>query len=108
MVRFDHAHGDAADMKIATVSSGSLAIDKALNVGGYPRGRIVKSTVLKVREDDCRPPCRGRSSTARGTVAYIDAENALDPQYAEALGVVDNCSYPSQTPVKRDWQSRMP
>lgn len=84
--------GDAADMKIATVSSGSLAIDKALGVGGYPRGRIVEIY---------GPESSGKTTVALhavaevqrqgGTVAYIDAENALDPQYAEALGVdVDN------------------
>ena len=84
--------GDAADMKIATVSSGSLAIDKALGVGGYPRGRIVEIY---------GPESSGKTTVALhavaevqrqgGTAAYIDAENALDPQYAEALGVdVDN------------------
>ncbi|WP_076461199.1 recombinase RecA [Limosilactobacillus caccae] len=84
--------GDAADMKVATVSSGSLAIDKALGVGGYPRGRIVEIY---------GPESSGKTTVALhavaevqrqgGTAAYIDAENALDPQYAEALGVdVDN------------------
>ena len=80
--------GDVADMKIATVSSGSLAIDKALGVGGYPRGRIVEIY---------GPESSGKTTVALqavaevqrqgGTAAYIDAENALDPQYAEALGV---------------------
>lgn len=80
--------GDAADMKIATVSSGSLAIDKVLGVGGYPRGRIVEIY---------GPESSGKTTVALqavaevqrqgGTAAYIDAENALDPQYAEALGV---------------------
>ncbi|KRL28595.1 recombination protein A [Limosilactobacillus frumenti DSM 13145] len=80
--------GDAADMKIATISSGSLAIDKALGVGGYPRGRIVEIY---------GPESSGKTTVALqavaevqrqgGTAAYIDAENALDPQYAEALGV---------------------
>lgn len=80
--------GDAADMKIATVSSGSLAIDKALGVGGYPRGRIVEIY---------GPESSGKTTVALqavaevqrqgGAAAYIDAENALDPQYAEALGV---------------------
>ena len=80
--------GDAADMKIATVSSGSLAIDKALGVGGYPRGRIVEIY---------GPESSGKTTVALqavaevqrqgGTAAYIDAENALDHQYAEAFGV---------------------
>lgn len=80
--------GDAADMKVASVSSGSLAIDKALGIGGYPRGRIVEIY---------GPESSGKTTVALhavaevqrqgGTAAYIDAENALDPQYAEALGV---------------------
>lgn len=80
--------GDQADMKIATVSSGSLALDDALGVGGYPRGRIVEMY---------GPESSGKTTVALhavaevqrqgGTAAYIDAENALDPQYAEALGV---------------------
>ncbi len=80
--------GDATDMKIASISSGSLAIDKALGIGGYPRGRIVEIY---------GPESSGKTTVALhavaevqrqgGTAAYIDAENALDPQYAEALGV---------------------
>ena len=84
--------GDATDMKVASVSSGSLAIDKALGIGGYPRGRIVEIY---------GPESSGKTTVALhavaevqrqgGTAAYIDAENALDPQYAEAysnLGLV--------------------
>ncbi|SDN42309.1 recombinase RecA [Limosilactobacillus mucosae] len=80
--------GDATDTKIATVSSGSLAIDEALGVGGYPRGRIIEMY---------GPESSGKTTVALhavaevqkrgGTAAYIDAENALDPQYAQALGV---------------------
>ena len=80
--------GDATDMKVASVSSGSLAIDKALGIGGYPRGRIVEIY---------GPESSGKTTVALhavaevqrqgGTAAYIDAENALGPQYAEALGV---------------------
>lgn len=80
--------GDQADTKIATVSSGSLALDEALGVGGYPRGRIVEMY---------GPESSGKTTVALhavaevqhqgGTAAYIDAENALDPKYAEALGV---------------------
>lgn len=80
--------GDAADTKIATVSSGSLTIDEALGVGGYPRGRIIEMY---------GPESSGKTTVALhavaevqqqgGTAAYIDAENALDPEYAKALGV---------------------
>lgn len=84
--------GDAADTQIATISSGSLAIDEALGVGGYPRGRIIEMY---------GPESSGKTTVALhavaevqhrgGTAAYIDAENALDPQYAQALGVdIDN------------------
>ncbi len=84
--------GEAADTKIATVSSGSLAIDEALGVGGYPRGRIIEMY---------GPESSGKTTVALhavaevqhegGTAAYIDAENALDPEYARALGVdIDN------------------
>lgn len=80
--------GDAANTNISTVSSGSLALDDALGVGGYPRGRIVEIY---------GPESSGKTTVALhavaevqkqgGTAAYIDAENALDPVYAEHLGV---------------------
>ncbi|WP_278340897.1 recombinase RecA [Lactobacillus acetotolerans] len=80
--------GDKADTKISTVPSGSLALDAALGVGGYPRGRIVEIY---------GPESSGKTTVALhavaevqkhgGTAAYIDAENAMDPAYAEALGV---------------------
>ncbi|MDV0431244.1 recombinase RecA [Lactiplantibacillus sp. DA1] len=80
--------GDAAQTTISTISSGSLALDDALGVGGYPRGRIVEIY---------GPESSGKTTVALhavaevqkqgGTAAYIDAENALDPIYAEHLGV---------------------
>ncbi|KRN89057.1 recombinase RecA [Ligilactobacillus ceti] len=80
--------GDKADTKISTIPSGSLALDEALGVGGYPRGRIVEVY---------GPESSGKTTVALhavaevqkrgGTAAYIDAENALDPAYATALGV---------------------
>ncbi|GEP19430.1 recombinase RecA [Pediococcus argentinicus] len=80
--------GDAADTQISTISSGSLALDDALGVGGFPRGRIVEIY---------GPESSGKTTVALhavaevqkrgGTAAYIDAENALDPVYAEHLGV---------------------
>ena len=83
--------GDAADTKFATISSGSLASDEARGVGGYPRGRSI---------DMYGPESSGKTTVALhavaevqrrgGTAAYIDAENALDPQYATALGVQIN------------------
>lgn len=80
--------GDAAQTTISTISSGSLALDDVLGVGGYPRGRIVEIY---------GPESSGKTTVALhavaevqkqgGTAAYIDAENALDPVYAEHLGV---------------------
>ncbi|WP_281164252.1 recombinase RecA [Liquorilactobacillus sicerae] len=80
--------GEKADTKISTVSSGSLALDEALGVGGYPRGRIVEIY---------GPESSGKTTVALhavaeiqkqgGVAAYIDAENALDPAYATNLGV---------------------
>ena len=80
--------GDAADLKISAVSTGSLNLDLALGVGGLPKGRIVeiygpessgKTTVAlhSVAE----------AQKAGGTAAFIDAEHALDPVYAKAIGV---------------------
>lgn len=80
--------GEKTDTKISAVSSGSLALDVALGVGGYPRGRII----------ECYgPESSGKTTVALhaiaevqkqgGTAAFIDAEHALDPEYAKNLGV---------------------
>ena len=80
--------GDNANTQVSTISTGSLALDNALGVGGFPRGRIVEIY---------GPESSGKTTVALnavaevqkngGTAAYIDAENAMDPQYAENLGV---------------------
>lgn len=80
--------GDAVDTKISTIPSGSLALDDALGVGGFPKGRIVEIY---------GPESSGKTTVALhavaevqkrgGTAAYIDAENAMDPAYATNLGV---------------------
>ena len=80
--------GEKANKKIDTISSGSLAIDVALGAGGYPRGRVVEIY---------GPESSGKTTVALhaiaaaqkdgGTAAFIDAEHALDPVYAKALGV---------------------
>ncbi|EKN68015.1 RecA protein [Schinkia azotoformans MEV2011] len=80
--------GEQAERKLATVSSGSLALDIALGVGGYPRGRIIEVY---------GPESSGKTTVTLhaiaevqklgGTAAFIDAEHALDPVYAEKLGV---------------------
>jgi recombination protein RecA len=80
--------GDAVSMKIEAVSTGALALDLALGIGGLPRGRITEIY---------GPESSGKSTLAMhvvaeaqrngGTCAYIDAEHAMDPIYAAALGV---------------------
>ncbi|MBH0229346.1 recombinase RecA [Halobacillus yeomjeoni] len=80
--------GDGAEQKVNTVPSGSLALDVALGVGGYPRGRIVEIY---------GPESSGKTTVSLhaiaeaqrkgGTAAFIDAEHALDPVYARKLGV---------------------
>lgn len=80
--------GDEADHKIEAIPSGSIALDKALGVGGYPKGRIIEIF---------GPESSGKTTFALhaianaqkngGFAAFIDAEHALDPVYAKALGV---------------------
>lgn len=80
--------GEEAERKIDTIPSGSLALDAALGIGGYPRGRVVEIY---------GPESSGKTTVALhaiaeaqkkgGQAAFIDAEHALDPNYARALGV---------------------
>ena len=80
--------GDVDNSNVASISSGSLTLDIALGVGGYPRGRVVEiygpessgKTTLTLQ-------AIAEAQKAGGTAAFIDAEHALDPTYAEALGV---------------------
>ncbi|MGD6832790.1 recombinase RecA [Sutcliffiella halmapala] len=80
--------GEQAERKISTMPSGSLALDVALGAGGYPRGRVVEIY---------GPESSGKTTVALhaiaevqqqgGQAAFIDAEHALDPVYAQKLGV---------------------
>lgn len=80
--------GDNEKREIDVVPSGSIALDVALGIGGYPKGRIIEIY---------GPESSGKTTFALhaiaeaqkqgGKVAFIDAENSLDPQYAERLGV---------------------
>ena len=80
--------GDNKHMKVDVVSSGCLSLDIALGVGGYPKGRIIEIF---------GPESSGKTTFALqaiaehqklgGRAAFIDAEHALDPVYAENLGV---------------------
>ncbi len=84
--------GSRAAQMVETIPSGSISLDAATGVGGFPRGRVVevfgpessgKTTIaLQVV---------ARAQAAGGTAAFIDAEHALDPVYARKLGVdIDN------------------
>jgi recombination protein RecA len=79
---------DKGEMNIEAIASGALALDLALGVGGLPRGRVVEIY---------GPESSGKSTLAMhvvaeaqrngGICAYIDAEHAMDPVYAKAIGV---------------------
>ncbi|NJP36288.1 recombinase RecA [Alkalicoccus luteus] len=80
--------GEQTDRRVSTISSGTLALDIALGVGGYPRGRVIEVY---------GPESSGKTTVALhaiaevqrngGQAAFIDAEHALDPVYAQNLGV---------------------
>ena len=80
--------GDNAHMEVQAVSTGSISLDLALGIGGVPRGRIIEVF---------GPESSGKTTVALhivaevqkagGEAAFIDAEHALDPDYAKAVGV---------------------
>src|SRR5690606_15289676 len=80
--------GERPTMQMQVIPTGSIALDIALGVGGLPRGRIVEIY---------GPEASGKTSIALhavanaqragGIAAFIDAEHALDPEYAKAIGV---------------------
>ena len=79
---------DSVDQTIEAIGTGSIGLDAALGIGGLPKGRVVeiygpessgKTTLTLQVVAECQK--------AGGTAAFIDAEHALDPQYAQKLGV---------------------
>ena len=80
--------GDRTNVDVDAIPSGSLSLDYALGIGGYPKGRIIEIY---------GPESSGKTTLALhaiaqvqkmgGRAAFIDAENAIDPQYAKKLGV---------------------
>ena len=80
--------GENASMSVEHISTGSMALDMSLGIGGIPRGRIVEiygpessgKTTLALH-------CVAEAQKAGGTAAFIDVEHALDPVYAANLGV---------------------
>ena len=80
--------GDQERVALPSISTGSLGLDIALGIGGLPKGRIVEiygpessgKTTMTLQ-------VIAEAQKKGGTAAFIDAEHALDPQYAERLGV---------------------
>lgn len=80
--------GDARRVDVATISTGSISLDLALGVGGVPRGRVVEiygpessgKTTLALH-------ITGNAQKEGGIAAFVDAEHALDPEYAKKIGV---------------------
>ena len=80
--------GDRPTVETGIIPTGSMMIDQALGVGGYPRGRIIEIF---------GPESSGKTTLALqaiaqvqkmgGRAAFVDAEHAIDPEYAKALGV---------------------
>lgn len=89
--------GDSTNQKVDVIPTGCLTLDLALGIGGVPRGRVVEIY---------GPESSGKTTVSLhiiaeaqklgGTAAFIDAEHALDPSYAEKLGVVLKDLYISQ------------
>ena len=96
-LQIDKQFGQGSLMKLGThanaegievIPSGSILLDEALGIGGYPKGRIIEMY---------GPESSGKTTLALhaiaeaqkqgGIAAFIDAERALDPQYAKSLGV---------------------
>ena len=84
--------GQSDSLSIETISTGSIAVDAAIGTGGFPRGRVVEvygpessgKTTLALATV-------GQAQRAGGVAAFIDAEHALDAEYAQKLGVdIDN------------------
>ena len=84
--------GDESRPPVSVIPTGSVALDVALGVGGLPRGRIVEVYGPESsRKTTVAPHAVASAQRAGGNAAFIDAEHALDPVYAKALGVdIDN------------------
>ncbi len=84
--------GDATKMQVSTVSTGSVAIDLALGVGGLPRGRIVE--IFGPESSGKTTLCLSIIAEIQrqgGNAVFVDDEHALDPRYAKVVGVdLDN------------------
>lgn len=118
LAQIEKAHGKGSVMRLGednrqaidVIPTGSVALDVALGIGGLPRGRVVEIY---------GPESSGKTTVALhaianaqkggGICAFIDAEHALDPDYAQKLGSTPTiCWSRSQTTVSRRWRSPTP
>ncbi len=83
--------GDAKKVDVDVISTGSISLDLALGVGGYPRGRIIEiyGPESSGKSTLCLHAVAEVQKTG-GVAAYVDAEHALDPEYAKKIGVKIN------------------
>ena len=99
--------GENSHVVVEAIPTGSLALDLALGIGGVPKGRIIEVY---------GPESSGKTTLALhivaeaqkrgGEVAFIDAEHALDPTYARALGVdIDSMLISQPDTASRAWRS---
>ncbi|OGY81234.1 MAG: recombinase RecA [Candidatus Kerfeldbacteria bacterium RIFCSPLOWO2_02_FULL_42_19] len=89
--------GEAKSLQVDVVPTGCISLDLALGVGGFPRGRVIEIF---------GPEASGKTTLAQhavaavqkrgGVAAYVDAEHALDPEYAKHIGININDMYISQ------------
>ena len=100
--------GDETRVPIDVIPTGSISLDIALGIGGLPRGRIVEIYGPEISgKTTLALHAVANAQKAGGIAAFVDAEHALDPVYAQKIGWTSTrCSSPSPTPVSR--RSRSP
>ncbi len=89
--------GEAADMRVEAIPTGALSLDLALGIGGIPRGRVTE--IYGPESSGKTTICLHVVAEAQrmgGTCAFIDVEHALEPLYAEKIGVIVEDLYISQ------------
>jgi len=89
--------GEAADMRVEAIPTGALSLDLALGVGGIPRGRVTE--IYGPESSGKTTICLHVIAEAQrmgGTCAFVDVEHALDPDYAQRIGVKIDDLYVSQ------------
>ncbi|MCB0256033.1 MAG: DNA recombination/repair protein RecA, partial [Anaerolineae bacterium] len=89
--------GDAVNMRVESIPTGSLSLDLALGVGGIPRGRVTE--IYGPESSGKTTICLHVIAEAQrlgGACAFVDVEHALDPDYAAKIGVAIDDLYVSQ------------